>query len=191
MKIGIDIDGVLTDFETWQLETGEKFFSQYGKTIKNRKGNDTMDIFDTDEETNKLFWDRHLFDYAENEPARENAAEIIKKLSQDNHQILIITSRSCSKRQLPVKDRMRKTVKWWLENNDIYYDQLIFANNKLKTCLDNQIDVMIEDSDYHVMPISEKLPVICFNAGYNEHCQGENIFRVDDWRQIYQIVQNI
>ena len=29
MKIGIDIDGVLTDFEKWQLEVGSKFFIKY------------------------------------------------------------------------------------------------------------------------------------------------------------------
>ena len=29
MRIGIDIDGVLTDFEKWQLEFGSKFFIKY------------------------------------------------------------------------------------------------------------------------------------------------------------------
>lgn len=31
MRIGIDIDGVLTDFERWQLDVGSKFFFKYGK----------------------------------------------------------------------------------------------------------------------------------------------------------------
>lgn len=35
MRIGIDIDidGVLTDFEKWQLEVGSKFFIKYNKII--------------------------------------------------------------------------------------------------------------------------------------------------------------
>lgn len=28
MKIGIDIDGVLTDIEQWQLDYGSKFFTK-------------------------------------------------------------------------------------------------------------------------------------------------------------------
>ena len=29
MRIGIDIDGVLTDFEKWQLDYGSKYFLKY------------------------------------------------------------------------------------------------------------------------------------------------------------------
>ena len=35
MKIGIDIDGVLTDIEQWQLDYGSKFYYEnYGLGIK-------------------------------------------------------------------------------------------------------------------------------------------------------------
>ena len=34
MKIGIDIDGVLTDIEQWQLDYGSKFFyEKYGYMV--------------------------------------------------------------------------------------------------------------------------------------------------------------
>ena len=39
MKIGIDIDGVLTDVEQWQLDYGSKYYyEKYGMRIKNYKG---------------------------------------------------------------------------------------------------------------------------------------------------------
>lgn len=34
MRIGIDIDGVLTDIEQWQLDVGGKYFSAKGKKFK-------------------------------------------------------------------------------------------------------------------------------------------------------------
>ena len=34
MRIGIDIDGVLTDFEKWQLDYGSKYFLKYNKESK-------------------------------------------------------------------------------------------------------------------------------------------------------------
>lgn len=45
MKIGIDIDGVLTDVEQWQLDYGSKvFFEQYKKSISNSNGYNIQDI---------------------------------------------------------------------------------------------------------------------------------------------------
>ena len=45
MKIGIDIDGVLTDIEQWQLDYGSKFYYEnYCLEIKNYKGYETNEI---------------------------------------------------------------------------------------------------------------------------------------------------
>lgn len=38
MRIGIDIDGVLTDIEQWQLDYGSKFyFEKYNKQINEKE----------------------------------------------------------------------------------------------------------------------------------------------------------
>ena len=34
MKIGVDIDGVLTNVQDWIVEVGGKYFSRYGKKIE-------------------------------------------------------------------------------------------------------------------------------------------------------------
>ena len=45
MRIGIDIDGVLTDIEQWQLDYGSKFyFEKYDKEIINNESKATMPI---------------------------------------------------------------------------------------------------------------------------------------------------
>ena len=50
VRIGIDIDGVLTDIEKWQLEVGSKYFEKYNKKIVNNKGYEISEIFDVSEE---------------------------------------------------------------------------------------------------------------------------------------------
>lgn len=56
MKIGIDIDGVLTDIEQWQLDYGSKFvFEQYHKGIINSEGYDIEEIFNVDEKQKTNF----------------------------------------------------------------------------------------------------------------------------------------
>lgn len=56
MRIGIDIDGVLTDIEQWQLDYGSKFyFEKYGKEILNNEGYETTDIFKVDSKLDDEF----------------------------------------------------------------------------------------------------------------------------------------
>ena len=46
MNIGIDIDGVLTNMETWQCESASKYmYEKYNKNIINDKGYDTSEIY--------------------------------------------------------------------------------------------------------------------------------------------------
>lgn len=45
MKIGIDIDGVLTDFEKWQLDVGSKFFLKHNKNTVVPNGYDSDVVF--------------------------------------------------------------------------------------------------------------------------------------------------
>lgn len=50
MRIGIDIDGVLTDIEKWQLDVGGKFFSKFNISVENKDGYEIAEIFNVSEE---------------------------------------------------------------------------------------------------------------------------------------------
>ena len=195
MRIGIDIDGVLTDIEKWQLDYGSKFYYEnYNKEIVNPKGYETNDIFNSTFECDDLFWDKYFKEYSINVEARKFASEVILKLKQDGYKINIITARgsflSHSSNVMSKKEN-EQVVKDWLKKNDIYYDSLIFSSeDKLDICIDNDINIMIEDKVDNINKISTKIPVICFNAGYNEECKGENIFRVYTWYDIYNTIKN-
>ena len=56
MRIGIDIDGVLTDIEQWQLDIGsKKIFENYNKEIVDAKGYDLKEIFNIEENLDNIF----------------------------------------------------------------------------------------------------------------------------------------
>ena len=38
--------------------------------------------------------------------------------------------------------------------------------------------------------VSTIIPVICFHAGYNKACKGQNIYRVYNWYDIYNLISN-
>lgn len=186
MNIGIDIDGVLTDFEKWQLEVGSKFFFKYGKRIIHPNGYDSDTVFCVSKTLDSEFWKEYLYDYVKNEPARRYAGEVIKKLHQEGNMIYIITARYLTNREDKQGKQMRKIVIQWLRKNNIYYDKIIFSpEEKMEICKKNNIDVMIEDSTQNINCISDIIPVICFDARYNQSCKGENISRCYTWYDIY------
>jgi len=195
LKIGIDIDGVLTDIEKWQLDYGSKFYYEnYNKEIINPKGYETNEIFNSTVECDDLFWDKYFKEYSINVEARKFASEVISKLKQDGYEINIITARGSflsHSSDVMSKEENEQIVKDWLQKNKIYYDSLIFSpEDKLDICIDNDINIMIEDKVDNINKISTKIPVICFNAGYNEECKGENIYRVYTWYDIYNTIKN-
>ena len=90
MRIGIDIDGVLTDFEKWQLDYGSKYFLKYNKNIVNPDGYDSDTVFNITNEMDSEFWKEYLYDYAVNEPARKFSGEVIDKLKENVDTIIVI-----------------------------------------------------------------------------------------------------
>ena len=189
LKIGIDIDGVLTDIEQWQLDYGSKFFSKYNKSIVKRDAYEITEIFNVSDELDDEFWNEYLYEYVTKEPARTFASEVIKKLKAENNEIFIITARYLTDRNDEKGKQMREIVTKWLEEQDISYDNIIFSpEDKLETCLNNGIDLMIEDKVENINKISTRLPVICFDAGYNRQCEGKNIYRCYSWYDIYNLI---
>ena len=196
MRIGIDIDGVLTDIEQWQLDYGSKFyFEKYDKEIINNEGYETTDIFKVDSKLDDEFWNEYFKDYSINVDVRKFASEVIKKLKQDGNEVYIITARgsflSHSASVMSIEEN-RNIVLDWLKRNEIEYDDIIFSpEDKLSICLENNIDVMIEGKVDNINKISTRIPVICFHAGYNKNCKGNNIFRCYSWYDIYSKISSI
>ena len=195
MKIGIDIDGVITDIERWQLDYGSKFYyEKYHKEIANHKGYETDEIFDSSKECDDLFWNKYFKDYSINVEARKFANEVISKLKNEGYEIWIITARGSflsHSSDVMSKEENESIVKEWLNKNNIYYDKIIFSpEDKFDICINNKINIMIEDKVDNINKISTKIPVICYNAGYNEKCAGKNIYRVYSWYDIYNTIKN-
>ena len=63
--------------------------------------------------------------------------------------------------------------------------------SKLKACLENSVDLMIEDHPDLSLELSEKIPVLMFDYPYNNHLEVTNITRVKDWLEVKTIVQSI
>ena len=106
------------------------------------------------------------------------------------NEIYIITARHGEQRIST--EEIQSITKNWLEENGVIYDKLIFSpEDKLETCLNNKIDVMVEDKPANINKLSTKIPVVCFHSGYNEDCHGDNIYTAYSWYDVYHKIKII
>ena len=189
MRIGIDIDGVLTDLARFVSDYGIKFCHE--NNIEYKIKDDSYyesEALGISLENAEKFWNKYLPYYATEYKPRKFASEVIKKL-KENNEIYIITARNEEGLPKEVYGKMQELVKRWLTENNIEYDKLIFTvGSKLPYCLENAIDIMVEDSPRNLIEISTKIPVLCFDNSYNKKVEGENITRVYSW---YDVLQKI
>lgn len=185
MKIGVDIDGVLTNVIRYACDYGSKyFFEKYGKLDININAWSLKDMFNITDEEDKECWLTLVKDYSTNEPARPFAAEIIDKIRNEDNEIYIITARGASKWD-DVEGKVNSVLISWLNRNNIKYDKLIISEDKLEIYKKYNIDIMIEDKTENINSISKELPVICFHENHNKELKGKNIYRAYSWYDVY------
>lgn len=190
MKIGIDIDNVISNFNDTLLTEyllHDKELRNSGIINKNadyiRKG-----MFDWNEDEEINFYKNNIERIAKKLGVIEGAKEYIDKLHDDGHIICIITGRNNGEYTDPYN-----MTKKWLEDNNIYYDNLILTDAydkcaKTKQCLKHNIDIMIDDS-VHICSdcIENGITTILMDTPYNRY---SNIQRVKSWKEFYRYVSN-
>lgn len=197
MRIGIDIDGVLTNIEQFLLDYLSKYCVENGISfsIHNDICYDVHKVFAITKEQEQDFWKEYLEFYAKEEKARPFAKDIINRLKKEGNEIYIITARMFTNQNDEMGEMMRNLVKEWLMENEICYNKLVFSKasseRKIKEILEEKIDVMIEDNPQNIYDISLHIPVICYDTTYNRECKGKNIMRCYSWFDIYRRIKEM
>ena len=189
MRIGIDIDNCISNFDDVLLEEYIKHDKELRNTgiINDKPYHITVGMFDWSKEENDDFYYNNIQRIAMSLKLLNNAKEVIDKLKADGNEIYIITSRDNGEYVNP-----EKMTREWLEKYEIYFDKLILTGRYEKgpVCKENNIDIMIEDSIKNCEDI-ENNGVKCYimNTRYN---QEETRFeRVKRWNEIYSKISKL
>ena len=191
MNIGIDIDGVLTNLEDFMINYGTKFCIEENIPIQVTEIKyGEIETFNWTDEQSEKFWNKYLVQYVIESKPREFAQEVLKQLQEDGNKIYLITARNEYGLPPEYYGKMQELTKKWLEENNIKYEKLLFVKDeeKLAQCLENKVDMMIEDSPNNIINISKQVPVIKYNCQYNETIEGKNILTAYSWYHIYDII---
>ncbi len=189
MKIGIDIDNTITD----TLPVLKEYCKRYNDTVVKRNlqlhedGVASYNLYDWTQEENMDFCIRYLEEVVLQAEVKESAREIIERLKNEGHNINIISSRA-----VPMFKTPYETTEKFLREKGIVYDKLLVGRiEKKSSCIENELDVLIEDEPQYITQMSEFMPVIVFDAVYNKQCIGNNIIRVHDWNDVYSNIKKI
>ena len=191
MRIGLDIDNVISNFNEELLIE----YINHDKQLRNTGIiNDTPayirnGMFDWSEAEEKEFYKNNIERIAKNLKVLNGAKEYIDKLSADGHYICIISGRDNGEYHDPYK-----MTKEWLDNHFIKYDKIVLTNvyshkEKAIQCLENNIDIMIDDSvGICRCCIENNIKTFLMDTPYN---RSADIPRVNSWKEIYETISNI
>lgn len=191
MRVGIDIDGTITDIFDFEVREGSKFFN---KEPVNNHTLSVKEMFGCTEEEEQKFWNHNFLKYCIMESPRKGTSEFIKHLHDGNHEAFIITSRKFADDDSKVGQLMRFIVKEWCKCHKIDVDEILFcSDDKTETIKNNDIDIMIEDDVNNIENFSEFVKVICMDNPYNdiEFTNTSNIKRINSMSEAYPMVQEI
>ncbi len=195
MRIGVDIDGVLNYREEILLAYGTKFCAETGKgSLVEPLAHHLSEMFGWDRVTRDEFW----YEYGRYQmiecPAVQFAAEVIRKLREEGHEIWIVTGRNNRDmwiKGMPEGESWEEVTKDWLARNKIEYNEIAFdlgrpaPDDKGTFCRKNGITVMIEDLPEYLDTFDETTKVLIYNQPYNREVEPVNGVRVYSWYDIY------
>lgn len=189
MKIGLDIDNVITAFdESIYEEMIKEDKNKRNAGIVNPNGDWIKYQFDWSQEEIEDFFNQNMERIAKKLKPRKDAKYYIDKLLNQGHEIYLISHRA-----YPHYEKPYETTINWLKENRISCTKLVLSEstNKTKECKEHQVDIMFDDVQSNCHKLIEG-GVNCFLVGtkYNKKNR-EGLKVVENWKQIYQTINQL
>lgn len=189
MKIGIDIDGVILDYERVLKTYGDLYdFIELKKNgIINRHEHYLRNRYDWTEEERMNFVNKYFLKLSRQTHLMPGAKDVINMLQNDGHELIVTSARGGM-----VKEMKDVAIEKFEEENIEFSKYYWKQNDKLEVAKKEKIDYMIDDA-YHVCKkLSENgIKTIYFRDKEMKKLeQNEYLKEVSNWGEIYRIIKN-
>ena len=190
MNIGLDIDNVISAFDN-------RILKEFIKEDKNKRNagminkkarHITSGMFDWTKEEIDDFFNKNMEKLAGELSVRYNAKKYIDLLIENGHKIVLI-----SHRVFPHYVEPLKTTTTWLQKHKICYHKLVMSESadKTKECLENNIDVMVDDRVGQCKLMKENgVNCIVMLTKYNKK-EAKGLPNASSWQNLYEIISNM
>lgn len=187
MNIGLDIDNVITSFDSTILQA---FFQEdknkRGKGIVDKKAGHLTRMFDWSQEEVDNFFADNMENLAKTLRIRNNCKKYMDKLLEDGHKLYLISHRAYPDYKNPEKITLD-----WLKKHKINYTKLVLSESpdKTKECKNYKIDIMVDDRvDQCQKMIKSGVNCILMRTNYNKN-RMEGLPFVTSWQNLYEEIK--
>ena len=185
MNIGIDLDGVLFDTESYFRTFATYCNTEFFKSEEvNKEELYFQKRYNWTEEQQAIFYDK-CYQYIEKEaPIMPYAKMILEKLKEQGHKLFVITSRGNY-----FDDEIEITEKRFKDENLVFDGYYFSSKNKAETCKEANIDVMIDDLYENIEKVSSAgIKCLYFRDLVLKQFDENNklIHEVRNWGDIYK-----
>ncbi|HHX67370.1 MAG TPA: hypothetical protein GX708_04850 [Gallicola sp.] len=207
MRIGIDIDGTLTDFEGFLKKESPKYMlKKYGLKLTNPDGYDIDQMyeleknfinkgFSQEEAARKAkkvmakFWDLYFIKYAF-AAFRKNVRAAVKTLYY-NDEVIILSSRKKTTEKTLKGRLVRNITLLGLKVNGIKADKIMFFENdqdKMEAIKQLKINLMYDDKPELLKEMTKFTNPVCISNSYNQEAVNNPLIRtIKDFKKEYVI----
>lgn len=187
MRIGIDIDGTLTNIVDSVIAYGQEYEleNNLGNKILNPRSDYIETAFEWGTEIGKKFW-RENFAKINQVGPRALTKKYLDKLHEEGHEIFIITARSDEE----LGDAKKISIKW-LKKHKLPFDHIfVNAQNKGLICKENKIDAFIDDLARNIdSAMDNSIRTFIMNSVTNENYKREGVKRVYSFVDFYREIR--
>lgn len=189
MKIGLDIDNVILDTDTVLLE-------EFLKEDKNKRNKGIINkdlylmsgMFDWSKDEINEFLNKNMEEIAKHLKIKDKSKYYMDKLLEEGHELYLISNRS-SKQYKNAYEITKNNLK----ENNINYTKLIITetNDKSQACLDNEIDIMIDDRPSNCFKLVDKnIRCILFKSE-KENREFTEFPVIKNWEELYILIKKM
>ena len=190
MKIGLDIDNVITAFDRGILKEfliEDKNKRNKGIINKNAR-HINHGMFDWSKEEKDEFYENNMERIAKELKPRINCKKYMDKLLSDGHELILISHRA-----YPHYNNPYKTTVDWLNKHNINYTKLILSESpdKTKECKENNIDIMVDDRAGQCKKMRNNgVNCILMFTKYNRK-EAEDLNFATSWKNLYEVINKL
>lgn len=190
MKIGIDIDGVILDFDQElrvQAELND-VINLKRNSIVNDKETFFQAKYDWSENEINDFINKYFLELSKKCNFQPGAVEVINLLKQEGYELILISSRG------GIIKEMKDVAEARLKEKELVFDKYFWvAKDKAKICMEEKIDIMIDDYYKTCKSTSENKIKTLYFREYPNYKLEENEFlkEVHNWGEIYRYIHEM
>ena len=187
MKIGIDVDGVILDYERVLKTYGDLYdlIELKKDGIINRNEHYLRNRYNWTEEERMNFVNQYFLKLSRQAELMPGAKDVIRLLQKDGHELIVISARGIT------VEGMQDVAREKFEQENISFSKYYWKQeDKLEVAKKEKIDYMIDDNFDICKKLSENgIKTIYFRDKDMKKLENENVIEVSNWGEIYRIIK--